>query len=94
MKRKLKTWKAFEAEFEPLVNEWDHRIWNNLYITYNNMHWNITPEMKRIFGTEIEVRKINDKHYTYKGLSYAWHESWFEPEFKEIEFISEDEMTL
>jgi len=96
MKRKLKTWKAFEDEFEPLSDEWYEDGFGDYYITYKNMHWIIIPEMRRIFGSEIEFYKIDNEDYTYKGkeYSYLWHELWFEPEYKEIEFLSEKEVII
>jgi len=93
MKRRLKTWEQFVKEFKPLASEWKVSC-NYYYIKYNDMKWFISPEMKRIFGTEIEIEKVYSSNYTYIGGSYYWHELWFEEEFKEIEFLSEEEVML
>jgi len=96
MKRKLKTWEQFEKEFEPIADEWHINDLYDVVIDYNNMHWYINrTDMIKRFGTEIEVKKINDKDYTYMSNSYYyWHELWFEPEYKEIEFISKEEVEI
>jgi len=99
MRRRLKTWKQFEEEFKSISDEWNNDMWNDLHIEYNNIYWCITLEMKKMFGTEIEVKEYSSSSdlsfdYTHKGESYAWHESWFEPEFEEVEFLSEEEVIL
>jgi len=81
MKRKLKSWEQFESEFKPLVKKWiSDKL--GIDILYNNMYWVITTEMKKMFGTEIEVRKVNLPNYTYEKYGYYWHESWFESKDK------------
>jgi len=89
MKRKLKTWKAFVAEFRPFADKWI----GTTFIKYNNMNWHITARMIKLFGTEMEFRKLdhyseNYTHYGCNGIGYSWHELWFESEefFKEEEF--------
>jgi len=95
MKRKLKTWKAFKAEFKPIADKWDE--FSHIYILYKTMNWTINNSMKKRFGTEIEVKKINDRSYysyTHEGNNWCWHELWFEPEFEEIEFITKEEIEI
>jgi len=105
MKRRLKTWEQFAKEFKPLSDKWGD--WHEWYewedgnkiieIFYNNMTWHITLTMKDLFGTEVEVKEIKDINYTHVGVDgnyWYWHEDWFEPEFKEIEFISKEEIEI
>jgi len=99
MKKKLKTWKAFVAEFKPIADKWDEDEYGyfiNIY--YNNVEWTINTDMQKLFGTEIKVRELNynSKSYTYSDsiLGCNWHELWFEPEFEEIEFISKEEVEI
>jgi len=97
MKKKLKTWEAFEAEFKPIADRWiiytidDNNV---VEIHYNDLHWYIHKDMKDLFGTEIEVREMNLGDYTHVSPRFGWHEDWFEPEYKEIEFISKEEFEI
>jgi len=101
MKKKLKTWEAFEAEFKPFADLWEKRenlIISYIHIEYNDIVWDINDIMKKLFGSEIEVEEYNHSIcYTHRGCinyGFAWHELWFEEEFEEIEFLSEEEMEL
>jgi len=96
MKRKLKTWEQFEKEFKPLAEKWEEYANGNIFIKCSNVYWCIRPKMRKYFGTKIEVHGFNLYHpvYTHKGHNHAWHESWFEPEFEEIEFISKEEIVI
>jgi len=100
MIRKLKTWEQFEDEFKPLSDKWNE-IRYAVKIIYDGMFWFINSEKKELFGTEIEVEEIknnNGYNYTHKSMGngkiYGWHELWFEPEFKEIEFLSMEEVEI
>jgi len=100
MKRKLKTWKDFKEEFKPFADKWNEGV--HAFIDYNNIHWAINKEMKSSFGTEIDIERIldGDPNYTYMGYIkdisrlWLWHELWFEPEFKPIEFLKEEDMEI
>jgi len=99
MKRKLKTWEQFEDEFRLLSYEWvEYEYYAWTIIVYNGMRWHISPKKKELFGTEIEVTEIRDFNYTHIGMGignrFFWHELWFEQEFKEIEFLSEEEVNI
>jgi len=94
MKRKLKTWEKFVEEFKPLADRWNV---NNIhgYINYNGLEWYINPIMKDLFGTEIEVKELRyTPFYNYMGKGWSWHKLWFEPEFEEIEFLTEEEVEI
>jgi len=92
MIRKLKTLKEFKDEFKPLADRWVE--YEYYCIEYNNMIWIIDTEKIKKFGTEVEVKEIYDKDYTHYGKGFFWHELWFEPEFKKIEFLSMEEVEI
>jgi len=96
MKRRLKIWEKFIAEFKPFIVE--HNIRGTYYIKYNDVYLDITSEMIRLFGSEIEVIKIHTSGisytYTHRGENWNWHEICFEPEYEEIEFLTEEEMEV
>jgi len=102
MIRRLKTWEQFEKEFKSFADEWtkNYDYYDNYHIKYNGMIWNIASPMIDLFGTEIkvfEIKKYRGKNYTHHGdigVGWNWHELWFEPEFKEIEFIKKEEVML
>jgi len=99
MKKKLKTWEAFEAEFRPFADRWDESIIDMgiIQIKYNDMVWTINSHMKKLFGNEFEVYRITDENYTHGGFddfSWSWNELWFEEEYKEIEFITKEEVEI
>jgi len=97
MKRKLKTWEQFKSEFRPMADRWVKDERGYISLEYKNMHWCIIIDMQEMFGTEIEVREYDIYHsYTYKDMKYGyiWHELWFEPEYKEIEFITKEEIEI
>lgn len=98
--RKLMTWEKFVEIFKPLVDVWCYGVLSgNLYIEYKDMKWLILSGERLLFGTEIDVEEYKDNNYTHKHkyrnhVIYNFHESWFEPEFKPIEFLSKEEMEI
>lgn len=98
IKRRLITWEEFKRRYKPYAIEWDDD--NGIYeIEYKEWEWSFDGDDKEDFGKEILVRKLDEykySNYTHedKETGYGWHELWFEPEFKPIEFIGKKEMEL
>ena len=90
--KRLMTWGQFEETFKPICESWYE--YNFGYsIKYNELNWFIHKEMLKYFGTEIKVKDWNITSYTYHDShNWAYHESWFEPEFEE--FLTEEEMII
>lgn len=94
IKRKLMKWEEFLDKFEPIADEW--KVYDNylIHILYNNMEWYINREVVNLFGKEIEVKKLNQKNYTYRNKDlYYFHESWFEPLENKEERKDENKMS-
>lgn len=102
MKKRLKTLEQLERDLKPLCSEWIYDDYlESISITYNSKKFYINDTMLEQLGTEIEVVEVDEKEkedgYSYMEKSiheYCYHELWFEPEFKPIEFLSEEEFMV
>lgn len=98
MIKKLKTLKQIKEEAKVAgggVRENPFETHIDITIRNKNYCWLINSAMKKYFGTEIQVRKLEDSfnydYYCYNKWYY--HESWFEGK-NMIDFIEEDEFEV
>jgi hypothetical protein len=100
----LLTWEEFEKKFKPISVKWTE-IYDpeNGEIVYIDIKlnggppWLITKKSVEEFGTTVEVYDLEFPQnftHTNKEKTHRYHESWFKPEFKPIEFLTKEDIEL